>query len=47
MIDRDTVQQIRAELGALQPPVLSLYVEVDPTQPDNARRAWSCARAMR
>ncbi len=40
MIDRDIMQQIRAELGALQPPVLSLYVEVDPTQPDNARRAW-------
>lgn len=40
MIDRDTVQQIRAELGALQPPVLSLYVEVDPANPDNARRAW-------
>lgn len=27
MIDREAMQQIRADLGALQPPVLSLYVE--------------------
>lgn len=40
MIDREAVQQIRADLGALQPPVLSLYVEVDPTQPENERRTW-------
>ncbi len=41
MIDREMVQQIRAELGSLQPPVVSLYVDVDPTQPDNERRAWA------
>ncbi|MEF3274513.1 MAG: hypothetical protein K6356_08960 [Chloroflexus sp.] len=40
MIDREMVQQIRTELGELQPPVLSLYVEIDPAQPDNERRAW-------
>lgn len=40
MIDREAVQQLRAELSELQPPVLSLYVEVDPTRPENERRAW-------
>lgn len=40
MIDREAMQQIRADLGALQPPVLSLYVEVDLTRPENERRAW-------
>ncbi|WP_298821115.1 VLRF1 family aeRF1-type release factor [Chloroflexus sp.] len=40
MIDREMVHQLRTELGELQPPVLSLYVEVNPAQPENERRAW-------
>ncbi|MGB9739174.1 MAG: VLRF1 family aeRF1-type release factor [Chloroflexus sp.] len=41
MIDREMVQQIRSELGELQPPVLSLYVAVNPANPENAGRAWA------
>lgn len=41
MIDREMVQQLRTELVELQPPALSLYVEVDPSRPENARRAWA------
>ncbi|RMD76606.1 MAG: hypothetical protein D6823_08085, partial [Chloroflexi bacterium] len=40
MIDREMVQQIRSELGELQSPVLSLYVAVNPANPENTGRAW-------
>ncbi len=41
MIDKNDVLEIRNHLADLQPPVLSLYVEVNPAQTYNARRAWA------
>jgi hypothetical protein len=40
MIDKNSVLEIRSHLADLRPPVLSLYVEVNPARPYNARRAW-------
>ena len=40
MITKSDVSTLRDQLARLEPPVLSLYVNVNPAQPENARKGY-------
>jgi hypothetical protein len=40
MIGKDDVRRVREQMGSLEPPVLSVYADVHPGKPYNAKRAW-------
>jgi len=41
MIGKDDVIRIKQQLSDLEPPVLSVYADVNPARPENANRAWA------
>ena len=41
MIGKDDVIRIQQQLSDLEPPVLSVYADVNPAKPENANRAWA------
>ena len=40
MIGKKEIETIREKIALHEPPVLSLYVDVDPSKPENARKGW-------
>ncbi len=40
MIGKKEIETIREKIAVHEPPVLSLYVDVDPAKPENARKGW-------
>ncbi len=40
MIEKKDIETIRDMIAVHEPPVLSLYVDIDPSKPENARKGW-------
>lgn len=40
MIGKKDIEVIRNKIAVHEPPVLSMYVDIDPSKPENARKGW-------